>query len=163
MKNLITSLLILIGFGAAAQPSGGGLKADASYCNVRFGYCIKYPENVLFPQEESANSDGRVFFNKKNETVLTVFGRLNQDENGDPITLAKQYKADLARLQKEATVTYKSLGKDFYVISGKRKGKTFYHKMILKEDAFCFALLEYSDAEKAVFDKYAGVVASTFK
>ncbi len=35
--------------------------------------------------------------------------------------------------------------------------------MILKNDAFCFAMLEYGKEEKPVLDKYAGVIYKTFK
>lgn len=165
MSNIILTLLVLLNCSAS-----GTLKttepfvSNDSYCNARFGYCIEYPAGILIPQEEAANGDGRKFNNRKGDVILTVFGRLNLDSEGEVIPFAKQYKNDLARLQKEAKITYKIAGSDFYVISGQYKnGKTFYHKMILKNDAFCFAMLEYGKDEKSVFDKYAGVIYKTFK
>lgn len=116
------------------------------------------------PQEEAANGDGRTFTNHKGEVILTVFGRLNLDSEGEKIPFQKQFDNDIARLQQKASITYKKPGKDFYVISGQYKnGKIFYHKMIQKEDAFCFALLEYGKEQKQDFDAYAGVVFRTFK
>jgi hypothetical protein len=136
------------------------------YCNGRFGYCIDYPANVLTPQEEAQNGDGRRFTNKKGEVILTVFGRLNQDANGDPLTLQQQFALDVGSLEKagaSTVITYKKKGANFYVLSGTKENKVFYHKMIIKEDAFCFALLEYPKAEKQTYDAYSKVVFDTFK
>ncbi|QEC44768.1 hypothetical protein [Pseudobacter ginsenosidimutans] len=162
MSHFILTLLLWLNCSESAALKTNG--NEDSYCNARFGYCIGYPAGVLTPQEESANGDGKKFTNQKGEVILTVFGRLNLDSEGEVISLSKQYSNDLARLQKHATISYKASGKDFYVISGQYKnGKTFYHKMILKHDAFCFALLEYGTDQKTVFDKYATVVFRTFK
>jgi hypothetical protein len=165
MSNIIITLLALLHCSAAGPVKTTAYPVkDDSYCNARFGYCIDYPADVLIPQEEAANGDGRKFINRKGAIILTVFGRLNLDSEGEVIPVSKQYNSDLARLKKEASIKYKTAGKDFYVISGQYKnGKSFYHKMILKNDAFCFAMLEYSDEEKAVFDKYAAVIHKTFK
>ncbi|NII26467.1 hypothetical protein HB364_15365 [Pseudoflavitalea sp. X16] len=140
--------------------------STSQYCNARFGYCINYPEKVLTPQEEAFNGDGRKFANKQGEVILTVFGRLNQDENGNPITLQQQFANDLASLEKagaSTVITYKKKGADFYIISGTKGNSIFYHKMIIKQDAFCFALLEYPKSEKQVYDPYSTIVFKTFK
>lgn len=164
MSNIILTLLLLLNCTAADDPGTVNPDGNDSYCNGRFGYCIEYPAGILIPQEEAANGDGRKFTNKKGETILTVYGKLNLDTEGEVIPLTKQYVNDLARLQKTATINYKKAGADFYVISGQYKnGKIFYHKMIRKEDAFCFALLEYGKDQKEIFDQYAGVVLKTFR
>lgn len=161
MSNLIFTLLVML---HCAAPATLKTTQEDAYCNARFGYCIEYPKSKLNPQEEAANGDGRTFTNSKGEVILTVFGRLNMDAEGEVIPFQKQFDNDVARLQQKATITYKKAGKDFYVISGQYKnGKIFYHKMIQKEDAFCFALLEYSKEQKPDFDVYAGVVFKTFK
>ena len=142
----------------------GNKPTNDQYCNARFGYCIDYPAGTLIPQHEAANGDGRKFIARNGEVVLTVFGRLNQDEEGNAIPFEKQYSIDLASLQKKAAITYKKLTGTYYVISGRYKtGKIFYHKVILKEYAFCFALLEYSKDRKEEFDPYASIVFKTFK
>ena len=139
--------------------------ANQTYCNARFGYCIDYPDDQLTPLEEAQNGDGRKFENRKGEVVLTVFGRLNQDENGDPIKLHKQFLDDKSRLLKTpgTVITTAKEGKDHYILGGTSNKKIFYHKMIIKEDAFCFALLEYAKADSAIFNAYRNVIAKTFK
>src|SRR6476660_5925357 len=58
-----------------------------TYCNVRFDYCIQYPKEIVYPQPESENGDGRVFKNKQGDVVLTVFGRMNSNAEGETISL----------------------------------------------------------------------------
>lgn len=168
MIYLYASLLTLASLFHAADGPAISLTpvANERYCNARFGYCIDYPAGVLTPQEEAQNGDGRRFTNKKGEVILTVFGRLNQDVNGDPLTLQQQFAADVARLDKagaSTVISYKKKGTNFYILSGTKGNKVFYHKMIIKGDAFCFALLEYSKSEKQVYDAYSKVVFETFK
>lgn len=168
MNLLFTYLLTLFtlfrisGVSETPQPT----PSTSQYCNTRFGYCIDYLENVLIPQEEAFNGDGRKFTNKQGEVILTVFGRLNRDENGDPITLQQQFANDISRLQKaggSTVITYRKKGNDYYIISGTKGNRIFYHKMIIKQDAFCFAFLEYPKSEKQVYDPYSTVVFNTFK
>ena len=135
----------------------------SKYCNSRFGYCVDYPK-FLYPQRESENGDGRVFKNKVGETVLTVFGRLNQDDKGNLLPIEKQYKIDIhQQILDRSIVEYQKLGKSFYVISGHRKGKIFYQKTIVKRDSFCFAILEYSQSEKEIYDSISTDVFKSFK
>lgn len=168
MQTLLFSLIALLTFShAPGKQTQSTVDSTAqTYCNARFGYCINYPDELLIPQEEAQNGDGRKFINKGGKVILTVFGRINQDANGDPITLSKQMANDIAEIEKKpagGNVTYKKAGKDFYVLSGTKNGKLFYHKMIIKEEAFCFALLEYDQKEKDIYNKYAQVIFNTFK
>lgn len=137
----------------------------ATYCNARFDYCIDYPAHILSPQPESENGDGRVFHNKKGEKALTVYGRINQDPDGEPITVEQQYNDDFVRINttKGQTITYRKLGKTFFVLSGKKQGKIFYQKTILKGDNFAYAILEYAEKDKLVYDSISSGVFKSFK
>lgn len=133
------------------------------YCNVRFGYCVDYP-NFLNPQPESSNGDGRIFFNEKGDEVLRVFGRFNLDAEGETISLERQYKTDIEdNLTKKNIIIYKKLGKTFFVISGYRNGKIFYQKTILKNGAFAFAFLQYPTNDKEIYDKVSTEIFKSFK
>ena len=139
------------------------------YCNARFGYCVSYPA-FLKPQPESANGDGKVFKNEAGETALTVYGALNQDENGDLLSIEKQFKSDLkSQANSKSEITYQKLGKNFYVISGRKNGKIFYQKTIArkeslgKRESFCFAILEYKESEKAKYDGVSASILKSFK
>ncbi len=139
-----------------------------TYCNAHFAYCIQYPKGIIYPQPESQNGDGRVFKNKQGEEVLTVFGRMNADPDGGTISLEQQYDDDLHGAleengNKDRVITYQKLDKTFFVISGYKKGKIFYQKTILKQDAFAYAILEYSENEKKIFDKVSTRLFKSFK
>lgn len=139
-----------------------------TYCNGRYGYCIDYPSAVVYPQPESYNGDGRVFKNKKGEDVLTVFGRMNASADGGTISLEQQFDDDLHSVDeengnKDRVITYQKLGKTFFVISGYKKGKIFYQKTILKGDSFAYAILQYDESEKDVFDKVSDRIFKSFK
>lgn len=101
---------LIVGFGNA-QSINHIAKANPDYelyCNVRFQYCIDYPKQLMTPEPESSNGDGRIFTNQKNEETLRVFGRNNLDIEGRTISLKQQFDADLKSLTKNTTakVTY---------------------------------------------------------
>jgi len=157
-------LLLLISLLFASNVQKSHLSNDyKTYCNSRFGYCIDYP-TFLTPNPESENGDGRVFVNKENAKVLTVYGRLNQDADGNPISLKMQYSLDIQNLTSSRTkITYKKLGKDFYVVSGERNKKIFYQKMIIKNDAYCYSILEYNKLAKGIYDSVSVSIFKSFK
>ena len=134
-----------------------------TYCNSRFQYCINYPD-FLIAEPESANGDGRIFIDKTGTEVLRVYGRLNQDANGDPITLKSQYLVDVQSIKSEKKkITYQTLGKNYYVISGQQGNYIFYKKAIIKGDAFCFAMLNYNKLGKETYDPVSAEIHRSFK
>lgn len=186
-KVLLTSLLLTL-FACNTTPSNQGdqsasgqtridstsqpiidnsLKFDR-YCNDRYKYCIDYPTDIVYPQPESYNGDGRVFKNKQGDEVLTVFGRMNASPDGGTISLEQQFDDDLHGVDeengnKDRVITYQKLGKTFFVISGYKKGRVFYQKTILKDDSFAYAILDYSEIEKDIFDKVSEKIFESFK
>lgn len=138
------------------------------YCNPRFGYCVDYPSELIYPQPESENGDGRIFKNKNGEEILRVYGTNNSDPDFGHISLEQQYNDDLHGAEEEngnndRVITYQKLGKTFFVISGFKKGKVFYQKTILRDDAFGYAILQYDEDEKATFDKVSDRIFKSFK
>jgi hypothetical protein len=137
------------------------------YCNGRFGYCIDYPKGILFPQPESQNGDGRVFKDKAGEEVLSVFGRIPDGDDGNPISLEQQYDIDIHGGEEpegsKFTLTYQKLSKSFFVISGYANGKIFYQKTILKDGNFAYAILKYDESQKSRFDDFSEKLFRSFK
>jgi len=156
-------LLLLFLLFSSNLPKKRLIKNIDTYCNARFEYCIDYP-TFLIPKPESENGDGRIFVNKEGTKVLTVYGSLNQDINGDPIPLKRQYALDVQRLVSSKTkITYQKLGKGFYVVSGERNENTIYQKMIAKKNAFCYSILEYNRSAKDVYDSVSILIFKSFK
>lgn len=139
-----------------------------TYCNSRFNFCIDYP-STLYPQGESDNGDGQVFKSKDAKNKLVVFGRNHIDIEND-IETALQSAFDLDSWGNnpdtpQKVITYKKLGKTFYVVSGYNNGKIFYQKTILLHDreGLGTALIEYSESEKVFYNKISETIFKTFK
>jgi hypothetical protein len=158
-KQLLTLLTgLLLAGSLAAQVTDDKL---SRYCNARFSYCLNYPTTLMYQGEESANGDGLVFTNTAGAEVLRVFGRLNQDANGNTISLEKQFRTELNKKGKDRKVTYKKLGKDFFAVSGYENGMIFYTKVIQLDKAFGFAMMRYKPEEKALYEQ-SGVLEQVF-
>ena len=138
------------------------------YCNDRFGYCLEYPESFV-PQAEAQNGDGRVFLDRKGRERLRVYGTGNWNFTDDvtAISLAQLYKIELrgGRFPSKPplVVTYSTLKKDWFVLSGTSGGEVFYLKVIAKDDAFCYAWLRYPIADTAICNPVAAKVAGSFR
>jgi hypothetical protein len=142
----------------------GQNKPFDTYCNERFGYCIDYPARFLTQQHESQSGDGTDFMNDRNEVVLTVWGRRNEDTEGNMISLETQFSNDVKEVEKAGgQVSYKKLGKAFYVLSGEINRKIFYRKITQKKDAFAFAILEYKPEERSIYDTLASSIYKSFR
>lgn len=128
-----------------------------TYGNARFGYSISYPSNLV-PKGESTNGDGQVFEARDKSAKLTVWG----SHNALNLSFKEMYDAD--RNEYGNSVTYKTIGANFYVISGKRNRKIFYQKTIRSaDDAYFTFVFEYSESKRAVYDQAAAQIGKSFK
>lgn len=126
-----------------------------SYGNSRFGYSISYLSS-LKPQGEAANGDGQIF--KNSDAEMRVYGSnllLNE-------TIEKEYSAILK--EKGKSVTYKTSGKNFFVVSGKRNGKIFYQKTLENSDgAFITFMIEYKESKRSIYDSAVTKMVKSLK
>lgn len=128
--------------------AGGGARATETYANARFGYTICYPENLLIPQRESENGDGRKFV-AKDGAELAVWGQYNVQG-----TLGEVMADRISWVQKDGgAVTYQAAKKTWFVISGEEGGKVFYHRTIVgRGDLLISFRLTYSRDLAARYD-----------
>lgn len=138
-----------------------------TYCNSRFDYCIDYPKDILFPQPEPENGDGCVFKSKEAEEILSVAGSHPFEDDGVDI-LASRYDSELSGEFEEngnigRVITYKKLGKSFFVVSGYKNGRIFYNKTIMKGDFIASARLQYSESDKVIYDNVSERIFKSFK
>lgn len=163
MKYIFTAVSFIVVLSCQAQEAkkkNNPGNRYRLYCNERFGYCIEYPP-ILIPQPESENKDGRVFKDNQSETVLTVYGSypVQQENVVDGLKAAFEKELQASDQDKNHVITYKKLGKQFYVVTGHQGNKIFYHKTIIKDDALAYALLQYDEKEK---DNYRAVSERIF-
>ena len=142
-----------------------GLSANAQtkkkYCNSRFDYCIKYP-NELVGLGESANGDGQKFIKNNKKISLTVYhdSRLviyNDTEKA----IQGSFKQD-CELKDEKTVTYRKLGNSFYVVSGMKGNLIYYQKTIIINSRMITAYLEYDKTLAYIYNDYCKYLFQSF-
>jgi hypothetical protein len=129
-----------------------------TYANARFNYSIAYPAS-LKPQGEAENGDGQAFRSANGETELRVWGSYNALNE----TLGARYQKTVAELQQRGAVTYKVLGRGWFVVSGTAGGKVIYQKTLLKGDVYKTFTFEYPAADKSLQDAITSRIANSFK
>ncbi len=139
------------------------------YCNHRYNYCINFPPHLLTAQQEAASGDGKILLDKKGVEFLRVFRRGAVDPE-EHISLKKQMQEDISEITQPDSsgvlpeITYKKLGRKFYVLSGKKGDIIFYRKVIItKDDELAFALFQYHEKDKNRYDKVVAKMAASFQ
>ncbi|MEQ8173018.1 MAG: hypothetical protein ABRQ38_29305 [Candidatus Eremiobacterota bacterium] len=135
-----------------------------SYSNARFGYDIEYPD-ILLPQEESQNGDGRKFISSDEKSILTVYGAFNTLD----LSIEHMYRSTIDEYKKEGKkILYRVIDKNWFVLSGYDGDKVFYRKTMrqhqLKDDIdidITF-IMTYPKSQKSTFDKITEKISGSF-
>jgi hypothetical protein len=122
-----------------------------TYANGRFGYSICFPADLLRPQQESANGDGRAFVGPHG-AKLVVWGGYNALEES-----VAQSRGDSAAqfAAKGFTITYQVVRSDWYVLSGTGKGGLFYQRTKINRDREVSFQLLYPANETSIWNPIA--------
>ncbi len=146
---ILVSFVLLGGdlAGTSAHQSADGDHVWKLYTNVRFEYAICYPEDLLVPQGESANSDGQKFLAKDGAELL-VFGQNN--------ALDQSLKEALADTQSRLAsppgkLTYKALTPSGFAISGQNAETVFYARTLYSHDQFKSIELTFNKSAAAIY------------
>ncbi|KAF0234683.1 MAG: hypothetical protein FD177_520 [Desulfovibrionaceae bacterium] len=127
------------------------------YTNHKYGYVVAWPKKHLTGQGESDSGDGQVFSSPDGQARLACWASFN-DVLGESIGQAYAQALQDAGTQ----VSYKHLGKDFFVISGVRDAMIFYRKTLLAHGVLASFELSYAAPLKAAFDPIVKDVARSF-
>ena len=151
-------LLALASGALQSQEQAAGHDTWKVYTNVRFNYKICYPDDLLIPQGEAANSDGQTFLAKDGAKLL-VFGRNNALNQ----TLKNALDDTAARLAgRSGKVTYKVMKPGWFVLSGQDRETMFYAKMLYADDQFKSFELTYGSSQSAIYKPVAGRLTGCF-
>lgn len=182
MKNIVRLFTTILAVGLLSCNSNQTQKPDTdsqnietvekeinyeTYCNQRFGFCIDYPTDMLFPQGESGNGDGQIFKSKDAENTLRAYR--DYRDNIDPetqYTIESAYNEDSWGNnpdEPKRVITYKKLGKAFFVVSGYNDGKIFYQKSIIKDGQLFTCLIEYNESDKEIYNNISDRISKSFK
>ena len=129
-----------------------------TYTNVRFHYSLCYPEDLLSPQGESANSDGQTFLGKDGAKLI-VYGE--NDVLGEGIQTRLQETAK--RLAgSSGKITLQVRKPTWFVVSGKHGDTVFYAKAVYGLEQFKSFEMTYSARQAKLYDPVVQKLASCF-
>ena len=138
-----------------------------TYCNQRYNFCIDYPSGRLFAQGESDSGDGQTFKSKDADNTLKVYRDFRDNINPDQTyTIEDAYNEDSRGNNPDKpkrVITYKKLGKNYFVVSGYNEGKIFYQKTAITSGELKTCLLEYKEIDKEVYNKISDRIFKSFK
>lgn len=132
----------------------------ATYGNARFGYSIRYPENLLVAEREADNGDGRAFHARTGLAKVLVWGAYRaMDYEQTPSGIAREYERHCSG----GKVTYqvvKSTLVAFSCITPTRH--VIYQKTLISPEVLRTVRFEYPYADRAIWDPVVQQVANSF-
>jgi hypothetical protein len=117
-------LFVLSAFGLAGGPAAAQ-NAWKTYRNDRFGTTIEYPSDRFRALRPPDNGDGLKFVASDGATFTVSAGRNVLEQSLAEIE--RDMRADDAK----RTISYRSAGPDWFVLSGSRGNMTFYERHLL--------------------------------
>ena len=158
--GLVTGVATTGSIGAVASKQPSDRHNWMTYVNDRFQYAICYPQDLLVPQGESANSDGQRFLSNRDNAELVVYG----GNNALYQTLRQRLSDTESRLtDSSGKVTYKVQKANWFVLSGQNGQAIFYAKTLFSHDQFKSFELTYDRSAAALYDPLIGRFASCFR
>lgn len=124
--------------------------AYSTYRNARFGTVVQYPSNLLVPQREADNGDGRRFVSRDGDIELSIYAfrnLRNRSVNGEMQRAVSDWKRDGARL------TYWKWQGNWFTLSGFVGGDIFYEKTLLRNGVFHTLIWQYPQTRKRQLDE----------
>lgn len=132
-----------------------------TYCNSRLSYSIKFPKNILYLQNESANGDGLKIMSKDEKAILLVYGSNNAlDESLLDIFLEESAGGTYNNPKK--VVTYKVMSSNWFAVSGYDSGNVFYIKTFLVNEQFKTFHFTYPESQRKLYDSVTKLLSQSF-
>lgn len=125
---------------AALAPGAHAQDLFRTYHNARFGYQLQYPANLVTPQPEAQNGDGRLFRSQGGSIRLLAYGSHNVA--GRSLD-AEMRAAMTAWKQRGGSVTYARWKGNWLAVSGYVGGDIFYQKTVRRGSTFATLVWRY--------------------
>jgi len=131
-----------------------------SYRNDRFGYEVSYPAELLAPQPEAENGDGRHFQPRRGHVDVAVWAGY---ANGETLAVAAdEAEQNCAGAHAGYKVIRSAKRPPFMALScTKPDGQVFYAKAMACEDVLTQLQFTYPAAEKATWDPVVTKMAAS--
>jgi hypothetical protein len=167
MAKILVSLLLTAFIAALTETGLAQTTTWQSYCNERFGFCLKYPAQWLL-EEPPVNGDGQVWRSQDGSIELRAYGYLFFAD-GYPeffpnavLTLGGLYRYERSNSK---NLSLSLLRPNFFVLSGS-VGQTIYYRKTITVDAkdavFATFMLTYPKSKKTELDGIVTTIANSF-
>jgi hypothetical protein len=159
LRNAPVALAAMI--AALTAASAASAQAWRTYSNVRYGFSLQYPSDILAEELATEAGDGQLFVAKNGDARLLV-GTLSNEANFTPAS----YQSYVARNSyADYRIDYHRVGGSWFALSGEGSGKTFYEKAMFScggQRISSFAMIYRSD-QRHIFDRIVERIEDTFR
>ena len=141
----------------------GTIDGNGIYSNSRFAFQVEVPLGMK-PAPNAANTSQNSFVSVEGQTRLKVWADYNRIEE----TVSEKMQDSLDENSSDQ-VTYKTLGKNYFVLSGYRAdtGKVFYSKTMAisqgEDQIWIFFIMEFPKDQKQQWDHLLEMATKSFK
>ncbi|MEW6596461.1 MAG: hypothetical protein AB1429_03085 [Pseudomonadota bacterium] len=129
--------------------------------NVRYGYLVSYPADLLVAEPESDAGDGRRFHARQGSAKLVVWAEWRLDDDTidqTPFAISRSAASDCA----EGKVSYRLVRPAVVAMSCVTKiGVVVYQKTLISKDKLTSVRFEYPYAERKRWDQVVTRVAAS--
>jgi hypothetical protein len=150
-QRFFSLLMALIFFASIICPALA--QSYKKYCNERFGFCVEHPAN--FGMEPApTNNDGRAFYDGEGFR-LSVSGINNiMDETLKSEMLSQEQNFD--------TISYRTSGSNWYVLSGLKGKEIVYLKTFVGKGSINHLYIRYPSGMKAEYESVVTRISRSF-
>jgi hypothetical protein len=151
-------LFVLLVFIFLLVSAANAQNTFSSYGNSRFEFLVDYPADLLTPEPESDNHDGRKFTSSDGSVEMLAWGSFNVMQR----SVAQEFKN---AVESESGITYKKAGDKWFVLSGIKAGKIFYRRTVYEKssDSFASISITYPEAKKKTYASMVQRIAKSLK
>ena len=162
MKYPVAILAVLaVSVACSIAPAQAQSPGWVEYRNDKYGFSLRYPPDLFAVERTAEAGDGQVFVTPDGDARLLV-GALVNESGFSPAS----YQAHVARQSYGSfKITYRPMGKTWFVLSGDGDGKIFYEKVMFTCSGRLinsFALI-YPASRRDVFDPIVERMENTFQ
>jgi hypothetical protein len=135
----------------------------ATYVNVRYGYVVSYPADLLVAEPEADAGDGRKFHARQGMAKMSVWAEWNLHDDGfdqSPTAVARRAASDCAG----GRIGYRVVKPQLVALSCVTpKGRVIYQKTLVRRDVLTTVRFEYPDTERERWDRVVSRVAASLR
>jgi hypothetical protein len=135
----------------------------ATYVNVRYGYSVDYPADLLVAEPEADAGVGRRFHARQGTAKMSVWAEWNLRTDGfdqSPLAVARRAASDCVG----GKVGHEVVKPRIVALSCVTpKGRVIYQKTLVRKDRLATIRFEYPNGERTRWDHVVTSVASSLR